>query len=104
MDLDKLLEYYDRGFKHGFMQGLNWAAHDIKVATPQAGADGINPSKLSDNGPAHQIAVLPLARSPSDNTSQPEMPVTPCANRTFCDLYKGLKCDSKRIGCKIYTA
>ena len=47
-------------------------AQDIRIATPQAGADGINPSKLSDNGAAHQIDVLPLAKPPSDNTSQPE--------------------------------
>jgi hypothetical protein len=50
----------------------NIADQDTKVATPPAGADGLNPSKLSDNGPAHQIDVLPLAGSPSDNTSQPE--------------------------------
>lgn len=54
---------------------------NTKVATPQAGADGINPSQLSDNGPAHQIDVLPLAGTPSDNTSQPEMAIRGC---TWC--------------------
>jgi hypothetical protein len=64
---------------------------DTKVASPLAGAAGSNPAQLSDNGPAHQIAVLPLAGSPSDNTSQPEMPVTPCGSR-WCSWNKKDKC------------
>jgi hypothetical protein len=51
---------------------------NIKVAAAQAGAGEINSPQLSDNGPAHQIAVLPLAGSPSDNTSHAKMSVTPC--------------------------
>jgi hypothetical protein len=58
-------------------------AQNTKVATAPAGADGINPSQLSHNGPAHQIAVLPLAGTPSDNTSQPES-VMPCVNAPAC--------------------
>jgi hypothetical protein len=62
---------YTDGFSAGYQKGLKESADQYtKVATAPAGADGINPSKLSDNGPAHQIAVFPLAGTPSDNTSQ----------------------------------
>lgn len=74
-------------------------ALEIKVATPLAGADGINPSKLSDNGPAHQIAVLPLAGTPSDNTSQPES-VWPACDNSLCPHWKHGKFNCTLDKCK----
>jgi hypothetical protein len=59
--------FYELAFK-----AWNAALQNTEVAATQAGAGEINSPPLSDNGPAHQIAELPLAGSPSDNSSQPE--------------------------------
>ena len=71
------------------------ADQNIKVAARVPGAGEINSPQLSDNGPAHQIAELPLACPPTDNSSQLDA-ASPCDSciSTEDSINKGIR------GCK----